>query len=79
MALVLARRCIAIGWMGTRGPSKTLWVRDVLEWASAEKIHIKLSRRDEKVGEDLEVWTETMGEFVEAGDPGERGLRECKI
>ena len=41
LLLVLAKRRVAIGWMGAEGPKVERWEADVREWAVAEEIRLK--------------------------------------
>ncbi|KAJ1120493.1 hypothetical protein NDU88_008658 [Pleurodeles waltl] len=56
LALDLARHWVAITWMGQRAPDPNPWYSDIGDWASAEELHVKQIRHDNKVMEDLEVW-----------------------
>lgn len=69
LMLVLARRRIAISWMGQKGPDSTLWLRDVREWSLAEEIRMKIARRDEKAVDDILAWRELCTAGLAEGDP----------
>lgn len=36
------------------------WKKDLIEWAIADEQHIKRSRRDEKLTEDLAEWSDML-------------------
>ncbi|KAJ1082672.1 hypothetical protein NDU88_002837 [Pleurodeles waltl] len=53
LVLVLARCRVAITRLGQHAPELARWHRDVAEWLLSEETHIKLTSRDDKVGEEL--------------------------
>ena len=57
LGLVLAKRRIAIRWLSRVRPRLKEWRKDILEWALAEEVHMKKSRRDEKLEDDILSWS----------------------
>ncbi|KAJ1097499.1 hypothetical protein NDU88_002617 [Pleurodeles waltl] len=64
LALVMARLRFAITWMRQRVLDFSCWRSDVLEWSVAEETHIRLSRQDDKVVEDLAIWSDLCDAFL---------------
>ncbi|KAJ1193104.1 hypothetical protein NDU88_002409 [Pleurodeles waltl] len=56
LALVLAQRRVPITWMGQRAPVVDKWYRDIQERALPEEVHMKHSRRDDELENDVVVW-----------------------
>ena len=63
LALLLAKRRVAITWMGTRAPSVTKWLADVVEWRVAEKVRRQNCSKDHKLQEDLDSWDGILNKF----------------
>lgn len=55
VALLLAKRWVAISWIIPSGPREQGWMKDVKEWAVAEEMHLRQCRRDERAPEDLQT------------------------
>ena len=55
LLLVLAKRRVAISWMGTRALDIARWERDLGEWAVVEEVRMRKTRRGEKLDEYLEI------------------------
>ena len=70
LMLVLAKRRVAINWMGLRSPQLNKRETDVVEWSVAEEIRLIKCRRDTKLEEDLECWRALMSRFAESEDSG---------
>ena len=54
LLLVLAKRRVAINWMGLRGPQLNKWEADVIEWSLAEETRLVKCRKYVQLEEDLE-------------------------
>ena len=67
LLLVLAKRRVAIHWMGKNGPQIQKWKEDVAEWAVAEETRLRKCRKDVKREEDLGVWRQISNKFVHQG------------
>ena len=65
LVLLLAKRRVAIAWMGDLSPSLERWERDVTEWSVAEEVRMKMCRTDDKLVEDLEVWGSLISESLD--------------
>ena len=68
LALLLARRRVAITWMGQESPKVERWLSDVSEWSLAEMIRLKKCRTDEKLEEDLEQWSLLLARLRPEGE-----------
>lgn len=73
LMFVLARRRIAINWMGHRCLDIPTWLRDVRKWALAEETHMQLTRKDDNLQADLMEWRQLCG--VALNSEGEDGIQ----
>ncbi|KAJ1157190.1 hypothetical protein NDU88_009905 [Pleurodeles waltl] len=64
LALVLAQCRVAITEMGHRAPVVEQWYGDAQEGALAGEVHIKQSRRNDKLGNDVRVWRYVRDTFL---------------
>ncbi|KAJ1205301.1 hypothetical protein NDU88_000736 [Pleurodeles waltl] len=63
LALVLAKRRVAIGWMISRCPSISCWISDLMEWGAAEEQHLCITRRGKGGLTDVVAWGTLLVHF----------------
>ncbi|KAJ1158139.1 hypothetical protein NDU88_010833 [Pleurodeles waltl] len=72
LALVIAKQCVKMGWLGQQAPLVPLLSRDTVDGALAKETHICFSRTGDRVEEDLETWA-AMVEDLQEVDEGTLG------
>ena len=68
LLLILAKRRVAISWMGLRVPQIEKWEGDVREWALAEEVRLRKCRHDEKLEEELKIWKAFLDKWKSTDD-----------
>ncbi|KAJ1098384.1 hypothetical protein NDU88_003495 [Pleurodeles waltl] len=66
LTLALAQRRVAI--IGHRAPIVGQRQRDVQEWALVKEVHVKQSRQDDKLEDDIVAWREVLDTFLRPRD-----------
>ncbi|KAJ1191425.1 hypothetical protein NDU88_000741 [Pleurodeles waltl] len=63
LALVLAKRRVAIDWMSSRCPAVSCWIQDLMEWGAAEEQHLRMMWRGEGALRDVIAWGTLLERF----------------